>query len=79
MQAAVNAMVWLGPADQGMVALACELAAQIDGAEDPKTVGWMGPHLANVLKSLGGAPAERRALGVETSVRGKLAQLRAAR
>lgn len=48
-------------------------------ADAQKAIGWIGPHLANALKSLGGAPAERKALGVEEVVRGRLAELRAAR
>jgi len=48
-------------------------------ADAQKAIGWIGPHLANALKSLGGAPAERKALGVEEAVRGRLAELRAAR
>ena len=77
--AAVKAMTWLQASDQALVALAREYASTIDDAEDVKTVGWVGPHLANVLRSLGGAPAERRSLGIEEPVRGKLAELRAAR
>ena len=77
--AAVEAMTWLQASDQALVALACEYARAIDDAEDVKRVGWVGPHLANVLRALGGAPAERRALGIEEPVRGKLAELRAAR
>ncbi len=77
--AAVKAMTWLQASDQALVALACEYARAIDDADDVKTVGWVGPHLANVLRALGGAPAERRALGIEEPVRGKLAELRAAR
>lgn len=78
-QGAVDAMTWLGPSDRGMVALALEYARQIDAAESEKAVGWLGPHLANVLRALGGAPAERKALGIEEPIRGKLAALRAAR
>ncbi len=48
-------------------------------ADAQKAIGWIGPHLANALKSLGGAPAERKALGVEEAVRGRLAELRSAR
>lgn len=78
-QAAIAGMSWLGASDRGMVELAMEYARRIDAASDEKTVGWLGPHLGNVLRSLGGAPAERKALGVEDAVRGKLAELRAAR
>ncbi len=78
--AAVGAMPWLGPSDAGMVALAKKYAALIDDAEDdPKTVGWLGQNLAGALKALGGTPAERKALGVEEKVAGKLAALRAGR
>ena len=77
--AAVGAMVWLGPSDQAMVSLALEYARRIDASDDVKTVGWLGPHLANALRSLGGTPADRKALGVEEATRGKLAELRAAR
>ncbi len=78
--AAVDAMPWLGPSDAGMVALAKKYAALIDDAEDdPKTVGWLGQNLSGALKALGGTPAERKALGVEEQVAGKLAALRAGR
>lgn len=77
--AAVGAMPWLGPADQGMVALALEYARRIDEADDDKAAGYIGQNLSGVLRALGGAPAERKALGVEQQVAGKLAALRAAR
>ncbi len=77
--AAVAAMPWLGPADQGMVALALEYARRIDAAEDDKAAGYLGQNLSGVLRALGGAPAERKALGVEEQVAGKLAALRAGR
>ncbi len=77
--AAVEAMPWLGPADQGMVALALEYARRIDAAEDDKAAGYLGQNLSGVLRALGGAPAERKALGVEERVQGKLAALRAGR
>lgn len=77
--AAIDGMTWLLPSDRGLVELALEYARRIDAATDEKTVGWLGPHLGNVLRSLGGAPADRKALGVEDAVRGKLAELRAAR
>lgn len=77
--AAVEAMPWLGPSDAGMVALALDYARRIDAAEDDKAAGYLGQNLSGVLRALGGAPAERKALGVEEQVAGKLAQLRAAR
>ncbi len=77
--AAVQAMTWLGPSDRAMVGLALEYARRIDVAEDEKAVGWLGPHLGNALRSLGGTPAERKALGIEEQVRGKLAEIRAGR
>ena len=48
-------------------------------ADAQKAVGWIGPQLANALRSLGGAPAERKALGVEEVVSGRLTELRSAR
>lgn len=81
----VAAMHWLTDADRGMVELALTLAARMDEAakagpeESAKAAGWLGPQLANCLRSLGGSPAERAALGVERQVRGRLAELRAAR
>ncbi len=77
--AAVEAMTWLTPSDEALVELAKSYAAKIDSADDAKTVGWLGPHLANVLRALGGAPAERKALGIEAPIASKLAVLRAAR
>ena len=77
---AVSAMTWLTPSDRPLVEVAVRYAQAIeDAAGDVKAVGWIGPHLVNVLKALGGAPAERKALGVEEVVRGRLAELRLAR
>lgn len=82
---ATAAMHWLGDSDQAMVDLAVRYAERIEeaaaegGADSFKMVGWLGPHLANTLKALGGAPAERKALGVDRAVKGRLAELRAAR
>lgn len=82
---ATSAMHWLGDSDRAMVDLAIRYAQRIEEAAAEggdvsfKMVGWLGPHLANTLKSLGGAPAERKALGVEKAVKGRLAELRAAR
>ncbi len=77
--AAVAAMPWLGAADQGMVALAVEYARRIDASDDDKAVGYLGQNLSGVLRALGGSPAERKSLGVEEKVAGKLAALRAGR
>ncbi|MGY2127466.1 terminase small subunit [Blastococcus sp. SYSU DS0617] len=77
--AAVEAMHRLGPADRGMVALALEYARRIDDAEDDKGAGYLGQNLSGILRALGGAPAERKALGVEEQVAGKLAALRGRR
>jgi hypothetical protein len=78
-EASLKAMDWLGPADAGLVALAKAYAMEIDAADDVKTVRWVGPQLFNVLKALGGSPADRKALGLEQNVRGKLDELRKAR
>jgi hypothetical protein len=81
-EASVEAMVWLKPTDQAAVDLALAYAARIDaalataeGQEITKAL-YLGPHLLNTLRALGGAPAERKALGVEEAVGGTLARLR---
>ena len=77
---AVAVMSWLEPSDEAAVQLALQYAVMIDTAEDQaKVLGWHGPHLLNTLRSLGGTPTERRALGIEERVGGKLAELRAIR
>jgi hypothetical protein len=77
---AVAEMSWLRPSDQAMVALAVKYASEIDKAgDDQRAIGYIGQMLVGVLRSLGGAPAERKALDAEGAVRGKLAELRKAR
>ena len=80
---AVAEMRWLTPTDQALVDLARRYAWQIEEAvgtpDEGKMVGWVGPHLVNALKALGGTPAERAALGVDQVVKGRLAELREAR
>jgi len=78
----VKAMTWLKPTDQAAVDLALTYAERIDealataeGQEITKAL-YLGPHLLNTLRAIGGAPVERKALGVEEAVGGKLAQLR---
>lgn len=80
--ASVKAMTWLTTSDQAAVDLALTYARRIDdalesaeGQEVTKAL-YLGPHLLNTLRALGGAPAERKALGAEGAVGGKLAQLR---
>lgn len=82
-QQALSAMPWLAPSDVGGVELALAYARRIDealeGAEGQEVTKalYLGPHLLNTLRALGGAPAERKALVGEEVVSGKLAQLRA--
>ena len=80
---AVKAMTWLRPSDRAAVDLALAYARRIDlalsegdGPEVTKAL-YLGPHLLNTLRALGGAPAERANLHVEEVIGGKLAQLRA--
>lgn len=74
---AIEAMTWLEPSDQGMVALALKYAAEIDtAADDLRSVGYLGQQLSVALRSLGGAPAERAALRSDKPVGSRLAQLR---
>lgn len=84
LDATIGAMTWLKPSDGAAVALAALYARQIDtvvaehevGSQELTKALYLGPHLLNTLRALGGAPAERKALGEEESVGGKLAQLR---
>lgn len=81
-RSAVAAMVWLKPSDGAMVTLALKYAEQVDAATlegDTRAVGYCGQQLHGVLRSLGGSPAERRALNIEVEANGKLAELRQAR
>lgn len=69
----VQAMTWLKTTDDGTVQLAREYAKRIDVAlryanehpEDAKAQEaatkalYLGPHLLNTLRALGGAPGER--------------------
>ena len=82
---AVAAMPWLVDSDVAAVDLARAYADRIDealafaeGQEVTKAL-YLGPHLLNTLRALGGTPAERKALGVEEAVGGRLAHLRAIR
>lgn len=78
----VAKMSWLADTDRAAVDLAVTYAERIDealatgeGQEVTKAL-YLGPHLLNTLRALGGTPAERKALGAEEAVGGKLAQLR---
>jgi transketolase C-terminal domain/subunit len=78
--AAIAQMVWLKPSDYAMVTLALKYAQQMDAAvDDSRAVGYLGQQLHAVLRSLGGSPAERKALNIEVEANGKLAELRKAR
>jgi hypothetical protein len=78
--AAIAQMHWLKPSDYAMVTLALKYAQQMDNAvDDARAVGYLGQQLHAVLRSLGGSPAERKALNIEGQANGKLAELRAAR
>lgn len=76
---AIKAMHWLEESDKATVDLAIRYAKEIEQADDVKTIAWMGPHLLNALKSLGGTPAERKALGLERQTKSRLAEIRALR
>jgi len=78
--AAIAQMHWLKPSDYAMVTLALKYAQQMDSAhDDARAVGYLGQQLHAVLRSLGGSPAERKALNLEGASDGKLRELRAAR
>ena len=82
----VRNMTWLEDSDQAAVDLALRYATAIEDAAEngtrdqaQKALGWLGPHLLNTIKSVGGTPAERRAIGVESQAKGRLAEIRALR
>lgn len=69
LEAALDGMHWLTPADTGAVALARAYAKRIDdaiqyaeGQEVTKAL-YLGPHLLNALRTLGGTPDARGAVG----------------
>lgn len=82
---AAAAMSWLEATDQATVDLAVTYAERIDAAlatgegQEVTKALYLGPHLLNTLRALGGTPADRKALGVEEATGGKLAQLRSIR
>lgn len=64
-EAAIEAMADLEDSDQGLKALAVRYADRIDaglaaGGKDGIKVMYLGPHLFNVLRELGGSPAQRK-------------------
>lgn len=79
----IEAMPWLRDSDQAAVALALTYADQVDTAiatmsgQDVTKALYLGPHLLNTLRALGGAPAERKMLADGEPVGGRLAALRA--
>lgn len=73
----VERMHWLSDTDGAAVELALRYARDLDSGE--ADVRMTGPKLLEVLRDLGGTPSARRDLGVETQVKGRLAELRAAR
>ena len=81
--AAVGQMHWLTATDGAAVNLARHYASTIDEvlatgtATDITKALYLGPHLLNALRALGGAPNERRVLVGQEVVSGKLAALRA--
>ena len=85
-RASVAAMDWLKDTDNALVRTGLEYARQIDkviqdpevSATDKTKALYLGPHLINALKELGGTPGSRKDLTQgEGAIGGKLAALRA--
>lgn len=83
----VAAMSWLEASDDGLVALGRTYAEQIDqvlqaddvDAQTKTKTLYLGPHLVNALRELGGSPGTRKEITQgEGAVGGKLAQFRQA-
>ncbi|NKZ90506.1 hypothetical protein GS966_11240 [Rhodococcus hoagii] len=81
----IGKMPWLKDADKGAIALAYAYAKQIDAAvngegessgyEATKAL-YLGPHLLNALRALGGTPDGRAQLDVTEAVEGALSGIR---
>ena len=82
-------MPWLQDSDQPLVELAVRTAQGIEDTlvrrtDDPdadaaacvKAIGWLGPQLTNMLKSLGMSPVDRKALATNPATVGRLAEIR---
>jgi hypothetical protein len=79
---AIESMHWLTDSDAAAVELGRQYAQRIDealefgeGQEVTKAL-YLGPHLLNTLREIGGTPPGRAALNTEREVKGKLALLR---
>ena len=57
-------------------AIVKRIAALEKLTESIKVIGWIGPHLANTLRDLGGAPGQRKGLEADAPIKSKLNQLR---
>lgn len=75
----IDCMTWLTSSDQPMASLALTVARTVDSEGSADAVARLSPILIKALKELGGTPADRKAIGVEQEVKGKLASLRHAR
>lgn len=82
---AIGAMGWVKDTDQAIVDLALTYAWRIDEAirtgddQDVTKALYLGPHLTNALRELGGTPSARQDLRREDHVGNKLAELRSIR
>lgn len=65
--AAIEAMDWIVPADGGVIAMARHYAAKIDDVnndpdatpQDKVKASYLGPHVIGALRELGGSPLSR--------------------
>lgn len=81
----VKAMHWLTDTDKAAVDLAVRYAVVIEDVADAgddataRVLSQLGPQLLAALKSLGGTPADRKAIGAEPQIKSRLAEIRALR
>jgi len=82
-EASFEQMPWLRSADTAAMELARKYAARIDealatgeGQEVTKAL-YLGPHLLNTMRELGGSPQARKAMQSSDPVGGALASIRA--
>lgn len=89
-ESSVSQMPWLTGADEAAVRLARMYASRIDqgarefesgviSSTDYNKVLYLGPHLLNTLRALGGSPDGRSAAKSDSSPGGVLDELRAKR
>jgi hypothetical protein len=72
----VSAKLWDLAIETDSKSLLARLKAVEKAIDVGKTVGWIGPLMANVLRDIGGSPAERKGLESDAPAKNNLEQMR---